>query len=549
VNNLFETLRKLSPRGIVTLAVAGLALIGFFAYISMRLASPPLALLYSDLELSDSSQITAKLQAANIPFEVRGDGAQIFAPADQVQKLRMTLASDGLPAGGSVGYEIFDRTQSLGTSNFVQNVNHLRALEGELARTIKSLNQVRMARVHLVLPQRDLFSRTRQEASASVILRMKGAIRLDKAQTQSIQHLVASAVPGLSPSQISIVDDRGTLLARGGAGADTTASAEEMRVGYEQRLARAIEELVERSVGPGKVRAEVSAEFDYDRVTINTETFDPDSQVARSTQTTEESGRTREATGNEAVGVTTNLPEGQPDPNAAGGAGSQTQRTDTTTNYEISRTVKNQVREGGQVKRLSVAVLVDGIYDNGNYAPRTPEQIEQLTRLVRSAAGFNGDRGDTVEVVNMRFAEPVAKGDDAGDLLFGFTRSELLRVGEVVILSLVGLLVLLLVVRPMVTRLFEGAKPGAAGAGAAAALTGPGGAAARLPGPPGSTVAAIVGPDGQLVPAEATDEAMIDIGSIEGRVKASSLKKIGEIVDKHPDEAVSIIRSWMYQET
>ncbi|MCC7049120.1 MAG: flagellar M-ring protein FliF [Alphaproteobacteria bacterium] len=551
MNNLLQTLRNLGPGRLATLAIAALGLVAFFVYISVRLSTPPMALLYSDLELGDSSQIATKLQAMNIPYQVRGDGAQIMVPADQVQNLRMTLAGEGLPAGGSIGYEIFDRTQSLGTSNFVQNVNHLRALEGELARTIKTLSLVKSARVHLVLPQRDLFSRTRQEASASVILRMKGSQRLDRPQIQSVQHLVASAVPGLSAGRISIVDDRGTLLARGaggeGAGA-ATATAEEMRVAYESRLARAVEELVERSTGAGKVRAEVTAEFDYDRVTINTETFDPDSQVARSTQSTEENSKSREASTSDQVGVTSNLPEGQTE-TAGVGTGSQTQRTDSTTNFEISKTIKSQVREGGQVKRLSVAVLVDGTYDNGNYTPRSPEQIEQLTRLVRSAVGFNSDRGDTLEVVNLRFADVAPKGDEGSDLLLGFTRAELLRLGEVVILSIVGLLALLLVVRPLLARLFDTIKAGPGQIalpgmpGVAGRLAGPAGAAAAIAGPGG----VMVGPDGG--PIAVDEESMIDISSIEGRVKASSLKKIGEIVDKHPEEAVSIVRNWMYQES
>ncbi|MCK6452976.1 MAG: flagellar M-ring protein FliF, partial [Alphaproteobacteria bacterium] len=459
MNNLLQTLRNLGPARLASLGVAALGLIGFFVYISLRLSTPSMALLYADLELNDSSQITAKLQGMNVPFQLRGDGNQILVPAEQVQQIRMALATEGLPSGGSIGYEIFDRTQSLGTSNFVQNVNHVRALEGELARTIRTMGQVKSARVHLVLPQRDLFSRTRQEASASIILRMKGTTRLDRPQVQAVQHLVASAVPSLSPARISIVDDRGTLLARG-AGPDgnaATATADELRVAYESRVARSIEELLERSVGVGKVRAEVSAEFDYDRVTINTETFDPDTQVARSTQTTEEASRSREAAPNDAVSISGNLPEGQADA-AGAGAGSQNSRTDTTTNFEISRTVKNQVREGGQIKRLSVAVLVDGVYENGTYAPRPPQQLEQFTRLVRSAVGFNGDRGDTVELVNMQFAEVAPRtGDEASDLILGFTRAELLRLGEVVILSIVGLLALLLVVRPLIVRLFEAA--------------------------------------------------------------------------------------------
>ena len=273
-----------------------------------------MGLLFSDLDLKDSGQIVTKLEGLNVPYELKRDqGTQVLVPVDQVMKLRMALAEQGLPQGGSVGYEIFDKNDNFGPSQFVENINQLRALEGELERTIASISLVQSARVHLVLPQRELFSRERQDASASIVLKLRGAVKLASGQVAAIQHLVAAAVPSLSPSRVSIVDDHGNLLARGdGDAADalTSSNAEEMRVNYESRLARSVEQLLERSVGPGKARVDVHAEMNFDRVTTSTETYDPDGQVVRSTQTDSQSDNT-DAGGGQPVSVSTNLPNGQ----------------------------------------------------------------------------------------------------------------------------------------------------------------------------------------------------------------------------------------------
>ena len=292
-----QMLRNLGP---LRLAVMGGLLVGlliFFTFLTTQLASPQMALLFGDLEIEDSSRIVSELEGMGVPFEIRQNGRQIHVPAEQALRLRLSLAQEGLPSGGSMGYEIFDRSDSLGTTNFVQNVNLVRALEGELARTIRSIQVVKSARVHLVLPRRELFSRERREPSASVILGMRGSIRLGPEQVTAIQHLVAAAVPDLSPGRISIVDDRGSLLARGfedklGAGT-LGADSDERRRAYELRLSRTIEELLEKTVGFGNVRAEVSAEMDFDRINTAEETFDPDGQVVRSTQTIEETVSSR----------------------------------------------------------------------------------------------------------------------------------------------------------------------------------------------------------------------------------------------------------------
>ena len=356
----------------------------------------------------------------------------------------------------------------------MQNVNLVRALEGELSRTIRSIDSVKGARVHLVMPRRELFSREQQEPSASIILTMQGARRLEKGQVTAIQHLVAAAVPGLAPNRISIVDDKGSLLARGFE--DETdigflaARADERTRAYEGRLVRTIEELLERTVGFGKVRANVSADLDFDRVNSSEESFDPDGQVVRSTSTIEETSSSRESDAATPVSVAANLPDAQ---GAGGGSASATTaegRTEETVNFEISKTVVNHVREVGTVKRLSVAVLVDGVYttETGTvtYADRDGREMDLLATLVQSAIGFNADRGDAVEVINMRFAVPEEPEAEPLDLFFGFDKNDILRMAEILVLSIVAILVILLVVRPLLTRAFE-ALPAMAGAVAA----------------------------------------------------------------------------------
>ncbi len=246
-----QTLRNLGPMRLAVMGGVVLGLVAFFIFLTTRLGTPKMALLYGDLETKDSSQIVSQLEGLGIPYELKRNGSQIFVPSDRALRLRLSMAEQGLPSGGSIGYEIFDKSDSLGTTNFMQNVNLVRALEGELSRTISSLNSVHSARVHLVMPRRELFSREKQEPSASVILTMGGS-RLEKDVVSSIQHLVAAAVPGLSPNSISIVDNKGSLLARGFEDAsDVTflaARADERRREYERRMSATIEDLLERSV-------------------------------------------------------------------------------------------------------------------------------------------------------------------------------------------------------------------------------------------------------------------------------------------------------------
>ena len=540
METLIHALRNLGPVRLAIMGAIMLGMIGFFIFLTTRLATPSMVLLYGDLNADDSSRITSQLSSQNVPFELLQGGSQIMVPSDRALKLRLSLASQGIPSGGSLGYELFDDQQTIGTTSFVQNINLVRALEGELARTIQTISSIRSARVHLVLPRRELFSREKHQASASITLRMGDGL-LERDQIAGIQHLVAAAVPGLVPARVSIISSSNGKLLAGGFEEDSASfmavKSQEQRRNFERRMSRIIESLLEKTVGFGMVRAEVKADMDFDRISTTDEKFDPDGQVIKSNQSIEETNQTRDTEGTQPVTVGTNLP----DPNVGSGenassSGAQS-RIEETVNFEVSKKIINHVREVGIINRLSVAVLIDGvrgIEDNEpTYQPRSEAEMELLATLVRGAIGFNADRGDTVEVINMEFADVMVEGIEL-ELFFGLDKNDLLRMAEVLVLSIVAILVILLVVRPLVSRAFE-SIPSAAAAGErlltdqAGALTAPG-----IP--------------SEVTVGEERFEELIDIDRVEGRVKASSVKKVGGLVEKHPEEALSIVRSWMYQE-
>ncbi len=547
METLTRLVQTLGYARIAALAAVGAAVLGSLLFVATRLAEPPLALLYGDLAANDAGQIVARLEAQNIPFELRAGGAQIWVPQDRALRLRMAMAEQGLPRGGSIGYEVFDQANALGATSFVQNLNLVRALEGELARTIGALGPVAAARVHLSIPRRDLFSRDRVEPTASVAVKLRDAGRLPRGQIAAIQHLVASAVPGMKPERVSIVDDRGALLARGVSDAEDPITgpnallADERRLDLEQRLARKIEEQLERAVGAGRVRAEVALEMDFDRIVTNSETFDPDGQVVRSQQTVSESSDANESSGNQGVSVTNNLPDAEANTSQNR---TRTNRQEETINYEVTKRITNHVREVGTIKRLSASIIVDGVVTQGadgraSYQPRSAEQMDQLRAAARAAVGFNERRGDTLELLNLPFSGADAPLSLAEPGWFDLSRGEILRIVELVILLIVALLVILLVARPMIGAIGRAAAPTAlAGAAGPPALAAPGGDGNMTATPalaaPGSAI------PGQISP--------IDVASIDGRMGSTTMKKVGEIIEKHPDEAVAILRSWMYQE-
>jgi flagellar M-ring protein FliF len=538
-------LKSLGAARIVAMGAVTVVLMGFFAFLILRVTAPQMTTLFTDLTFEDSAAIVKDLERQAIPYELKNDGAILLVPRDRVARLRMKLAEAGLPKGGGIGYEIFDKSDVLGATSFVQNINHLRALEGELARTIKALDRVQAARVHLVLPERPLFAREKAEASASIVLKVRGA--LEPQQVRAIRHLVASAVNGLKPERVSVVDEAGRLLANGAPGDNASGvSADERQAAFERRLREQVEAIVTSIVGPGHARVQLTADFDFNRVTQTSEKFDPEGRVMRSSQTREESSGSTDSrdAGQVSVGnELPNAPQRQNEPNSA--TREQNRKSEEIVNYEISRSTKTEVTEGGRVNRISVAVLLDGSYvrnERGEqvYQARDKDEIERITALVRTAIGFDQKRGDQVEVVNLRFAEVPSNviAEPTGLLSFlQFTKDDVMHWIELLVMVLLGLVVLLLVIRPLVRRILtsEQAEP-VPGAMIAAAIAG---------GDVEGAIAAGASPE-EIKAVPSATAKMIDIAQVQGQVHAQSVQKVGELADKNPAEAVSIIRSWLH---
>lgn len=542
MNPFVQQLKNLGPARLAAMGGVAVGLVAFIIFFATRFSSSPMEILYGDLSATDSREIIKQLELSGVPFQTADNNSQILISGEQVTSVRMQMAELGLPSGGSVGYEVFDSMDALGATNFIQNINLVRALEGELARTIKSIEGVQNARVHLVMPTREMFTRETQEPTASVYIKMRTG-RLAENQVNAVQHLIAAAVPKLKPSNISIVDERGTLLSRSFENDDAMVAAQQDEAvrNMERRLSQSVVSLVESSLGPGKVRAEVRAEMEFDKVVTAAEEFNPDQQVVRSQVTVTENNTQQESDPSD-VTVNNQLPDAAANTGGAARMTTNENRSEETVNYDISKTTTNRVKEAGSVRRLSVAVLVDGNYATGDdgtrtYEPLNDETMEKIRSLVNTAVGYSADRGDQIEVVNMPFTgfDDLLGAEEEFNLL-GFTKEEIMRMAEGLGVAVVAVLVILLVVRPLVTRAFEAMPQGdealLTSEGAMAQLTGPGG---------------VPMPMGQKEEEEDLDE-LIDIDKVEGRVKASSLRKIGDIVDKHPEEALSIIRTWLYQE-
>ncbi|WP_284177454.1 flagellar basal-body MS-ring/collar protein FliF [Rhabdaerophilum sp. SD176] len=560
MNGILELVNRLGPQRLVAMGAVTLALVGFFAFVMTKMSGPNMGVLFSDLPVQDSNAIVRDLENRGVRYELRGDGTTILVPRDQTTRLRMEFAGKGMPAGGTVGYEIFDKSDSFSATSLVQGVNQLRALEGELSRTIRSIERVQQARVHLAIPEKRLFERDRQEPRASIVLKVRG--ELEPGQIRAVRHLVATAVQGLKPERVSIVDETGRLLADGaGNETDAAALAADKQSNHERRLRSQVEDIVASIVGRGRARVQVAAEMDFNRVQQVTDSFDPESRVIRSTQTRTENQQSQESRDNQ-VTIGNELPQ-QQQQNAPANPQQRdaTQRNEEIVNYEITKTTRTEIIEAGRVKRLSVAVLVDGIYTPGangqmSYQPRPAEELERIAALVRSSIGFDRNRGDQVDVINLRFAEGVAAVEGRTptftEQMLALTKEDVLRMVEIGVFGLLTLLVTLLVVRPLLRQMGIGGKgrsdsslvavPQIGGlqsvidaSGMVPGATGPAGQPLALPAP---------GQAGTMV---AANSNQANVNTIQHALQQGAIDSLGRIVQENPSESVAIVRQWIAQ--
>ena len=444
-----------APRKLTILAAAA-ATLASIALAVVFLNQPDYKVLFTNLSADDAGQITARLQEKKIPYQLSPGGDTISVPGEQVSQLRLELAASGLPKGGGVGFEIFD-TKNLGVTEFVQQLNLQRALQGELTRTINSLDEIQQSRVHLAIPKKSLFAEDQKKPTASVIVKLKNGRSLSEQQIQGISHLVSSSIEGMSPRDVMIVDSSGKVLSRvteGGEMAQLSNSQIEYKKNVEKDLTSRITSMLEKVVGEGKAVVRISADLDFRVMEKTEEKYDSEEPAIRSVQRSQEkSGSTAGGAGESSV-ATTARQAAIPRP-----AGSNREKSDETINYEISRTVNKTVMPVGDVKKLSIAVLVDGVYvknDKGveEYQPRPEKELAALEDLVKKSAGFDGKRGDQVVVSNV----PFKKVDLASDLPEPSWTDRLTAfmplIRYLVILAVVALAALF-VVRPLVRMLAE----------------------------------------------------------------------------------------------
>ncbi len=532
---VLQFFKELGPVRLAIAILSALLFIVIFSLFVYKVSSKEMMVLYSGLELQDSNKIVQELESKKIPYELASGGAVVKVPEDQVLRLRVSMAQEGLPGKGSiVGYEIFDKEESLGSTSFLQNVKMLRALEGELIRTIESLEPIEKARVHLVIPKKELFSKERQEPRASVVVKLKGSKILQRQEIDSISHLVASSVPELEVNNITIVDSKGRSLKLSNTDDDSNgfgiSNNDERKVSYENKYKKIIEELLSKTLGPGKVVAQVNLDINFDRIVSNSEVYDPDGAVLRSEQSVEEKEKTPMG-GEDSldVSVANNIPGGGTLNSSENGTFATSSRTDDTKNYEISKTITNQIRDSGVIEKISVAVLVDGIYELDQkenkqvYRPRSDEEIKKIEDIVKVAVGFSAKRQDQVQIINMPFVSEVSELDS--ETVSDWLKEELPGILQTIVIAGVTLLIFIVVIRPIAIRAFDIKK-------------------ADFQADPSLR-------DQLGFSSESSSEdsdLVLNISMQKQQPSSSHIAKINESVDQYPQETLMLIRRWLNEE-
>lgn len=537
-------------------------LLALFFGLRMVMA-PDYVQLYSGLTPATASSVIDTLEQDGFRVQLSDSGSTISVPRESLPRARMALADQGLPSDGTPGWELFDDTSGLGMNSFLQRVNRLRAMEGELARSIQTIDGVAAARVHIVLPEREAFSRERPDPSASVIVRGAASRTISRRQGNAIRALVAAAVPDLSPMRVTVLSASGeTILAEEGEGA-AEVTLQSVRAGIEERMAQNITQILSARVGAGNARVQVSVDLNGERQVVRQQSFDPAQRVVRSTETTEESNEDRELAAGE-VGVNGNIPAELADgADAEGGNSNTSERTREIVNYEIGKTESETIREPGEVRRLSVAVLVNGIYniaDNGevDYAERDAEELARLEELVKSAVGFDEARGDIVSVDSLRFMDYSMDVGDPVRPSMGQLVSE--HFGSI----LRGVMALALVtailgfgVRPLMRQL-QSAGPGTAlavaGGGEAAAPAGEtpqiaqqGGAQPQVVHTNPQQSVGVVH-SGTVTAPNGGGQELVRLASVEGAVQRGWIDTVSRTIEAQPDESLRVVKSWLAEE-
>jgi flagellar M-ring protein FliF len=457
MEKIIEMIKKIGIKKLSLIVGCSVVFIITIVFTILTITKPVMGVLFSDIEPNEGGKIIEKLKSLSLHYEV--DGHKILIPKDDVARIRMELAQDGLPNGHTVGFELFEKTDVLGVTNNLFDINYTRALEGELSRSIKTIQGILSVRVHLVLPKRELFSRDKVTPSASVVIRQKPGAHLSMEKVQAIQHLIASSVQGMSFDQVAVIDDKGGLLAKGMNQTQKISEhfkyQQDMRTQVETKLIHSVESLLAKIVDQDQYRVEIIADLDFDQLSSTSIIYDPDGQVIKHSQSSEEGNDSLDPK-IDTVTIQNNLPHYQPHHKKT----SDTHTQNTSANiqedldYEISNTTKNYVKEIGAIKYLSVAVMIDGIYQktaNGDmeYIPRSQSDLDKIKQLIKTAVGFKDDRGDMISVIDIPFKKDALIHTPITAAPFPW-----FRMMEILIVCAAIIGASLLIIRPVLVHLF-----------------------------------------------------------------------------------------------
>jgi flagellar M-ring protein FliF len=450
--------------------LTGITICGFVFFISWA-GQPNYHPLFSGLNPEDAGAVLDYLKENHVQFKFSENGNTILVPKEQVYELRMSLASKGLPQGGGIGFEIFDNVK-IGMSEFSQNINYQRALQGELSRTIDRFNEIESSRVHIVMASKSIFQENQEPASASVIVKLRPGCMLTTNKVQSIVHLLSSSIPGLDPKNVTVVDNAGNMLTRL-INEEATQNLSEDHLDYQEKIEKNIENriksMLETALGPAKTSIKVSCMLNLKKQEKTEELFYPDNKVVRSEQNFNETTND----GSEQKMSGTPGPLGNNEPEKSKGVSVQKgyQKNDKTVNYEIGKVVSHIIEPVGEIKKLSIAVIIDGTYKEskdkeGNistqYLPRTKDEMEKLKNIIKKSVNFDSQRGDEVDVINLPFESTKSEQNPANETPGGFWSKVIENIYYIKYLIAVvfALLAFFFIVRPIVFWITSSAPNG-----------------------------------------------------------------------------------------
>lgn len=548
LEQLKGTLGKLGARKLIALGLVGAALMGAILYTSVYLSRPSYETLYVGLSRDDVNRMGLALGEAGIAFDVKSDGSSILVPVGKAEQARMYLAEKGLPTSNNAGYELFDNMGSLGLTSFMQEITHVRALEGEIARTIQAIRGVKAARVHIVMAEKGSFRRGDQKPSASVVIRAEGGFAAESAQ--SIRQLVAAAVPSLDASSVTVLDTNGRLLASAGEAANGAAL---LTASLEQQVAGNVDESIRKALAPylgvGHFQSSVQATLDTDRRQTNETQFDPESRVERSVRVVRESGDSRNARNDNATGVEQNIPQEEIQNRNGESSSEKTDRREELTNYEMNTKTVSTVSDGYTVKRLSIAVVIDQarLLETAGTTPPPADFVDQqllkIRDLLATAAGLNPDRGDVINVTAVNFLSPA--GADMEPVSTPWSEQLMRQSGSYVnalaILAAVALLISF-GVRPLLRD--QNAKP----SGTEVALLEPGDVA--VPNFVGDTQQAIAGEGAKAViggPEAYADQMKTSLSDLRQRMRMPAKLRLEQMIEMDEERVAAVLKQWIHE--